>query len=83
MLASVPRNVMLAEPLLPESNVRPVVPPKVSVPLTTLKATCTELAGVHVADRDGLPLAVVNTRAVFCGVVCRPGTALTGASFTA
>ena len=54
----------------------------VTVPLVAVSVTST-VVGIRIADRIALPLPLENTRSVSCGVVCAPGTVLTGASLVA
>ena len=70
---------------LPVNPVRPVVDPKFTMPLVTDSVTVSnpeELASESVMV-SVLKLAALKTSAVSSSMVCMPGTAETGASFTA
>ena len=84
MFASVPVNVI--EALLvpvPVLNESPLVPERVSVPLLTLKLTCSALPSESTSLTEiALLVAVEKTSEVFSLTVCDPGTVFTGGWFT-
>ena len=80
--AIVPVKVMLASAVpSPTLKLKPAVPPRVSVPFVPAR-----LIRARPAPRSGSPIekasGPANTSAVSSGVLCAPGTELTGASFT-
>ena len=86
--AWLPRTTTVVSLLpVPPSRVRPVMVPKVTVPLppaTVLSVNCSAALPASRSERViVLPLAVENASDVSCGVACAPGKVSTGASLTA
>ena len=84
MSAKVPVKVIAALPVpVPVLNVSPLVPESVSVPLLTLRLTCSALASESTSLTEiALLVAVENASAAFSLTVCGPGTVLTGGWLT-
>ena len=80
MFAKVPVKVIaeLAVPV-PVLNESPLVPERVSVPLVTLKLTCSALPSESTSLTEiALLVAVENTSEAFSLTDCGPGTVFTG-----
>ena len=83
MSATVPVTITLAVPS-PETEPRPAVVPRVSVPLVAVSVTrSSPLSASGSAIDSPLAVAALITKAVFTGVTCTPGMWLAGPSLTA